>query len=134
MVVIDEWPMCFCNSCIGTPLLAARVPKVLRRSWKQPCGQFSACIDPWLLNCLLVPPNGPFAGDVLPYHPIWPGFAVNTAFYATVLWLLICVSLALRRFIRMKRGLCPKCTYPMGESPVCTECGKALPRRMAVTS
>ena len=82
----------------------------------------------------LVPPNGPFAGDVLPYYPIWPGLAVNTAFYATVLWLLICVSLALRRFIRMKRGLCPKCTYPMGESAVCTECGRELPKRAGVVT
>ena len=63
---------------------------------------------------------------VLPLRPIWHGFAVNTLLYATFLWLLICGPFALRRFIRVRRGLCPKCAYPMGESAVCSECGKAL--------
>ena len=62
----------------------------------------------------------------LPIRPRW-GFAVNTVFYAAVLWLLILGPFALRRFIRMKRGLCPACAYPMGESDACTECGGALP-------
>ncbi len=26
---------------------------------------------------------------VIPLRPIWPGFAVNTIFYATLLWLLM---------------------------------------------
>ena len=60
---------------------------------------------------------------VLPLHPIWHGFAVNTLFYAVVLWLLIPGPFVLRRFVRIKRGLCVKCGYPMGESGVCTECG-----------
>ena len=59
----------------------------------------------------------------LPLRPIWPGFALNTVFDATLLWL----PFAVRRFLRVKRGLCPKCAYPMGESAVCTECGRALP-------
>ena len=59
----------------------------------------------------------------LPLRPIWPGFAANTLFYAALLWL----PFAVRRFIRVRRGLCPACCYPMGESAVCTECGKALP-------
>ena len=65
-------------------------------------------------------------------RPIWPGFAVNTLFYAAVLWLLIPGPFVLRRFIRVKHGLCPKCAYPMAESSVCTECGKALPERARV--
>ena len=39
-----------------------------------------------------------------------------------------------RRFSRIERGLCPKCGYPMGESAVCTECGKTLPRRARVAT
>ena len=70
--------------------------------------------------------------DSLPYVPIWPGFAVNTLFYAAVLWLLIPGPFAFRRFIRVKRGRCPKCAYPMGQADVCSECGKPLPGRMAV--
>ena len=65
--------------------------------------------------------------------PIWPGFALNTLFYATLLWLLLPGPFALRRFLRVRRGLCPKCAYPMGESAVCTECGRALPRRAMTT-
>ncbi len=71
---------------------------------------------------------------VLPLRPIPVGFAVNTIFYAAVFWLLIPGPFALRRFIRVKRGRCVKCGYPMGESAVCTECGKALPRRMKVAT
>ena len=63
----------------------------------------------------------------LPRGFIWPGFALNTVFYAATLWLLICGPFALRRFLRVRRGLCPKCAYPRGESAVCTECGKPLP-------
>ncbi len=65
---------------------------------------------------------------LVPLRPIWPGFAVNTVFYAAVLWLLIPGPFVLRRIIRVKRGLCPACAYPRGESDVCSECGKALPR------
>ena len=73
-----------------------------------------------------------FAGTAygfLPFRPIWPGFAVNMLSYAVVLWLLVGGPFALRRDLRIKRGLCPKCAYPMGKSSVCTECGKPLPRR-----
>ncbi len=64
----------------------------------------------------------------LPVRPIWPGFAINTLFYAAVLWLLFPGPFALRRFIRLKRGLCPACAYPRSESAVCSECGNAIPQ------
>jgi len=35
---------------------------------------------------------------------------------------------SLRRRRRIKRGLCPACAYPVGQSPVCTECGFPLLR------
>jgi len=60
----------------------------------------------------------------LPLRPIWPGFAINTILYATFLWLLIPGPVLLRRFIRVKRGRCPACAYPVGESDVCSECGR----------
>jgi hypothetical protein len=62
----------------------------------------------------------------LPFRPIWPGVIVNTFFYATTLWLLFLGPFALRRIIRSRRGLCPSCAYPMGESATCTECGRPL--------
>ncbi len=69
----------------------------------------------------------------LPLRPIWPGFAINTLLYATLLWLLIPGAFALRRFLRLRRGLCPKCAYPVAESAVCTECGCELPKRARTT-
>jgi hypothetical protein len=65
----------------------------------------------------------------LPLRPIWPGFAINTLFYAGLLWLLFAAPFALRRRFRggrIKRGLCPACAYPVGDTTVCTECGKAV--------
>jgi len=56
-------------------------------------------------------------------------FAANTIFYAALLWLLIPGPFALRRFARVRRGLCPACAYPCGESAVCSECGLALQQR-----
>ena len=57
---------------------------------------------------------------------VWvPGFAVNTLFYAAILWLLIPGPFALRRLIRRRRGLCPACGYDMkhAEHESCPECG-----------
>ncbi len=68
------------------------------------------------------------------HYSRWPYFAfvITTLLYATSLWLLIPGPFALRRFIRVKRGLCPACAYPRGESDVCSECGKALAKRATV--
>lgn len=74
-------------------------------------------------------PQNPYIPRVLPLRPIWSGFLLNTLIYAVALWVLICGPFALRRFIRVRRGLCPCCRYPIGASPVCSECGKPLPTR-----
>ncbi len=71
---------------------------------------------------------------LLPLRPLLLGFSVNTLLYATLLWLLIPGPFALRRFVRVKRGLCPACAYPRGESDVCSECGTALHQRAKVTA
>ncbi len=55
--------------------------------------------------------------------PVWPGFAINTLFYAGILWVMFAAPFALRGRKRIKHGLCPACAYPVGESEVCTECG-----------
>ena len=70
----------------------------------------------------------------LPIRPAtWLGLSTNTLFYAALLWLLISGPFTLRRFVRMRRGRCPKCAYPMGDSSVCTECGCELPKRARTT-
>ncbi len=61
---------------------------------------------------------------LLPLKPLWPGFAINTIFYAAILWLLFAAPGFMRRRYRIKRGLCPSCAYPVGASDVCTECGR----------
>ena len=67
----------------------------------------------------------------LPLRPVWPGFAVNTIFYAAVLWLPFVGLGAFRRRRRTKRGLCPKCGYDLrgraSENKLCPECGATAP-------
>ena len=55
-----------------------------------------------------------------------PAFAINTVFYAGVLWVLCCGPFALRRMIRRRRGQCAQCAYPIGQNERCTECGAAV--------
>ena len=61
---------------------------------------------------------------VFPFHPIWPGFAVNTIFYAAILWVPF-APFVLRRHIRRKRGRCPQCAYDLRSDLTsgCPECG-----------
>ena len=62
----------------------------------------------------------------IPLRPVWPGFAINTIFYATILWVLFAAPFQFRRYRRIKHGQCPACAYPVGSSDVCTECGKPV--------
>ncbi len=61
----------------------------------------------------------------LPIRPSWSGFAVNTLFYALILWLAVCGSFALRRLMRQRRRLCLACGYDLrhAEHEACPECG-----------
>jgi hypothetical protein len=65
----------------------------------------------------------------LPLAPLWPGFAINTLFYAAILWVLFIGPFKLRRRRRLRHGLCPACAYPVGVSEACTECGKPVQPR-----
>jgi hypothetical protein len=48
---------------------------------------------------------------------LWPGFAINTIFYAAILWLPFAALGRFRRRRRIKRGLCPKCAYDLRGNP-----------------
>lgn len=61
----------------------------------------------------------------IPIRPWWPGFALNTAFYAGLAWCAAAGPRWWRRRRRARRGECLECGYPLGESPVCPECGAA---------
>jgi hypothetical protein len=82
----------------------------------------------WLLS-REVQPGYIYYNRALAFRPIWPGFAINTVFYALVLWLLVAAPFALRRRSRIKRGLCPKCAYDLRgaalQNRACPECGCA---------
>ena len=64
----------------------------------------------------------------LPYEPIWPGFSINTIFYAAIVWMLFVFPLVLRRHVRRKRGQCAACGYSLRKnvSEKCPECGVAI--------
>ncbi len=66
--------------------------------------------------------------SILPLRPRWPAFGVNTLAYASSLWLAACGPFVAWRFVRIKRGRCPRCGYPCGASPICAECGHQLRR------
>jgi hypothetical protein len=75
---------------------------------------------------------------LLPLDVIWPGFAINTLFYAAIAWLLIRGPFALRRLMRAKRGRCAACGYDLrGQTNIngidaktarCPECGAIAAR------
>ena len=62
----------------------------------------------------------------LPLRPIWSGLAADSFFYALVLAVPCLAPTPLRRFLRIRRGLCPACGYPAGSSAICSECGNAI--------
>lgn len=68
---------------------------------------------------------------IFPLMPWWPGFVLNTLFYAACSWLLAAGLARFRASRRLSRGQCPKCKYPIGTTPVCSECGFAVPGHLA---
>jgi len=75
-----------------------------------PLHQYALAV-PWFLQKYPEEPRR------LAYIPLWPGFAINTLFYAAVLWMLWSIPFALRRMIRKRRGQCEQCAYPIGTNP-----------------
>ncbi len=59
----------------------------------------------------------------LPLVPIGLGFCVNTLFFAAFAWPVIRTLLMVRSRTRKRRGRCPTCGYPRGQSSICSECG-----------
>jgi hypothetical protein len=79
-------------------------------------------------------PPGPDSGPwdmwrALPYTPIYAGFAINTIFYAAIVWVLFAVPGVVRRRVRRKRGQCAACGYSLRGTPdieKCPECGATV--------
>ncbi len=69
------------------------------------------------------------AEHLLPLRPLWPGFAINTLVFAGaawLVWLMLAAGMSLQRRLRCR---CGNCGYPIGISPVCTECGRKVRMR-----
>jgi hypothetical protein len=83
-------------------------------------------------HALVLPQQWPFPTSRsvrLPTQPIVLGTILNTLIYALVTALLFQFLTSLRRLIRIKRGLCPACAYPVGTNEKCTECGNRVTPR-----
>ncbi len=59
----------------------------------------------------------------MPLRPLWPGFAVNTVFYAASAWVLVWMASQGRRIHRQRTGHCTRCGYQRGDFESCPECG-----------
>ena len=51
--------------------------------------------------------------DGLPLRPIWPGFVIDTVFYAAIWFGVFFGFTSGKRFLRAKRGRCPRCGYDL---------------------
>lgn len=62
---------------------------------------------------------------LLPYRPIWIGFAINTVFYTLIVMMIAWIVRQARHARRMRKGLCPYCAYELHHDfrAGCPECG-----------
>lgn len=63
---------------------------------------------------------------ILPLRPLAWGFTLNVVLYASVMGIIIEALRFVRGYLRRRRGLCPSCSYPAGQSTICSECGTRL--------
>jgi hypothetical protein len=80
-----------------------------------PVSRSLAATRPWFAR---IWPN-----PVVPLRPIWPGFALDTAFYGTLAFLLWSAPRFVKRTRRRRRGLCVVCGYDLRGMQKCPECG-----------
>jgi hypothetical protein len=61
----------------------------------------------------------------VPLRPLWPGFLIDSLFYAAIWFGVFLAPGMAKRAIRRKRGRCPRCGYDLrGElAGGCPECG-----------
>lgn len=81
---------------------------------------------------VLMPPWAGRTERLLGYRPLPAGFVVDVVVLAVLLWVLLHGSGNLRRYLRTRHARCGDCSYPIGASAVCTECGAPLPERRRV--
>ena len=73
-----------------------------------------------------------YRGKNLPVRPMPVRLAINAVFWGGLAWASTLGAWYLRRWNRIRRGLCVRCAYELGSLETCPECGtSAKPRRMA---
>jgi hypothetical protein len=125
------WPVFSLHGCRRLQLGGDRSQLNLRGGFHPPLGLFGN----WERTMDCQP-------AYFPLIPLWPGFAINTAFYAVILWLLwtaprnvvrIRHYMIIRRRIREHRR--PSCGHIIASGTcangLCSECGAKLPFRVA---
>jgi hypothetical protein len=60
---------------------------------------------------------------LVPLEPLPAAFIANTLVYTGALAVLLLLFRWTRTSIRLRRGRCPRCKYPLTESGTCPECG-----------
>jgi len=129
VIIMDRWRYPFARQVrAGWPMKALLGGHLINARRRQ--GIVSSRTERWrtvdaIDISLINPKKDDWAGRDLPLRPMCPGFAINTLFYAIILWLLIPGPFVLRRLIRIKRGRCPRCGYDLRHalSGGCPECG-----------
>ena len=114
----------------------------LRTGWPLPSWQgehrwvrYPASEESEYVTAVRVANPQPSAGEgevdfnFVPFGILPVGFAVNTLIYAVALGSAMLLSRVAVRWIRLRRGRCPRCAYPIGISSTCTECGEVLTKR-----
>jgi hypothetical protein len=98
----------------------------------------AASVHDWDVAAIEVPRRihrRKYARRFLPYRLLWPGFALNTAFYGAIVSALWSAPALIRRRVRKHRGHCPTCNYDLrgstGGTDPCPECGSLTSRPSA---
>jgi hypothetical protein len=137
-----EWQMFWeaIASDSGWPALGMRSRTSVHRTERHTARRYTRDIRS---NGLVIPDEGiPYLPEermtinlhVLPLRPLWPGFALNTAVYGTIIFVLWSALAALwsapglvRRRVRKRRGRCIGCGYNLrgrgSAGGPCPECG-----------
>ncbi len=66
--------------------------------------------------------------EPMPLIPLWPGFLLNTLFYAAPWWFIVATPGATRRWRRRHRGRCVHCGYDLAGLPAGTVSGGTVLR------
>lgn len=118
------------RTCFGWPFLSLERLELLTFGGNEECKKFQAYFLERFPSsgAIQVPSSLALSGSTfLPAHPIWPGFALSTIFYAAICAAILIIPGRLRARSRAAAGLCPTCAYPTSpNTPTCPECGTQL--------